>query len=99
MKHFSALNENNFNPTILYSAKLSSFKIVGAIKVFHDKQKLKEYMTTKTMRGQSTTNHKRRKDKESESNINSAAHNQTLKQQKQLNDRNQHILTNINTEC
>jgi hypothetical protein len=40
------LNENNFNPRILYPAKLS-FKIDGAIKVFHDKQKRKEYMTTK----------------------------------------------------
>jgi hypothetical protein len=33
---FQTLNENNFNPRILYPAKLS-FKIVGAIKVFHDK--------------------------------------------------------------
>jgi hypothetical protein len=41
-----ALNENNFNPRILYPAK-SSFKIHGAIKVFHDKQKLKQCMTTK----------------------------------------------------
>jgi hypothetical protein len=41
-----SLNENNFNPTILYPAKLS-FKIDGAIKVFHDKQKEKQYMTTK----------------------------------------------------
>jgi hypothetical protein len=31
---------------ILYPAKLS-FKIDGAIKVFHDKQKLKQYITTK----------------------------------------------------
>jgi hypothetical protein len=30
---FQALNENNFNPKILYPAKLS-FKIDGAIKVF-----------------------------------------------------------------
>jgi hypothetical protein len=37
---FQALNENNFSPRILYPAKLS-FKIDGAIKVFHDKQKLK----------------------------------------------------------
>jgi hypothetical protein len=37
---FHALNENNFNPLILYPAKLS-FKIDGAIKVFHDEQKLK----------------------------------------------------------
>jgi hypothetical protein len=43
---FQALNESNFNPRILNPAKLS-FKIYGAIKVFHDKQKLKQYMTTK----------------------------------------------------
>jgi hypothetical protein len=41
-----ALNENNFSPRILYPAKLS-FKIDGTIKVFHNKQKLKQYMTTK----------------------------------------------------
>jgi hypothetical protein len=34
------------NPRILYSAKLS-FKIDGATKAFHDKQKIKQYMTTK----------------------------------------------------
>jgi hypothetical protein len=45
-KLFLALNENNFNPRILYAAKLS-LKIHGAIKVFHDKQKLKQYMTIK----------------------------------------------------
>jgi glutathionyl-hydroquinone reductase len=43
---FRALNENNFNPRIFYPAKLS-FKIDGAIKVFHDNQKLKQYVTTK----------------------------------------------------
>jgi hypothetical protein len=43
---FQALNENNFNPRILFPAKLS-FKIDGAIKVFHDKQKLKKFVTTK----------------------------------------------------
>jgi hypothetical protein len=37
---FWALNENNFNPRMLHSAKLS-FKIDGAVKLFHDKQKLK----------------------------------------------------------
>jgi hypothetical protein len=42
------LNENNFNPRILYPTKLS-FKIDGVIKVYHDKQKLKQYMTTKQM--------------------------------------------------
>jgi hypothetical protein len=41
-----SLNENNFNPRILYPAKLS-LKIDGAIKVFHDKQKLKQYVTSK----------------------------------------------------
>jgi hypothetical protein len=43
---FRALNENNFNPRKLYPAKLS-FQIEGTIKVFHNKQKLKQYMTTK----------------------------------------------------
>jgi hypothetical protein len=43
---FQALNENNFIPRILYPAKLS-FKIDGTIKIFHDKQKLKQYVTTK----------------------------------------------------
>jgi hypothetical protein len=53
----------------------------------------------KTTRGQEVSNHRRRKDKESESSIDSTAHSQTLKQQKQLNDRNHHMLININTEC
>jgi hypothetical protein len=53
----------------------------------------------KTMRGQAVSNHRRRKENESESNINSTAHNQTLKQQKQLNSRNHHIPINIKTEC
>jgi hypothetical protein len=43
---FWALYKNYFNPRILYPAKLS-FKIDGSINVFHDKQKLKQYMTTK----------------------------------------------------
>jgi hypothetical protein len=38
---FQTLNENNFNCRILYPAKLS-FKIHGAIKVFHNKQKVKQ---------------------------------------------------------
>jgi hypothetical protein len=38
---FQALNENNFNPRILYPETLS-FKIDGKIKVFHDEQKLKQ---------------------------------------------------------
>jgi hypothetical protein len=55
--------------------------------------------TNKTMKEQAAPNYRRRKDKESKSNINSAAHNQTLKQQKQLNDRNHHIPIDSNTEC
>jgi hypothetical protein len=51
------------------------------------------------MRRQAVSNHRRRKDKESESNIDLAAHDQILKQQKQLNGRNHHIPININTEC
>jgi hypothetical protein len=43
---FCALNENNVNPRILYPAKLS-LKIDGAMKVFQDKQKLKQYVTRK----------------------------------------------------
>jgi hypothetical protein len=53
----------------------------------------------KIMKGQAVPNHRRRKDKQSESNIDSAAHIQTLKQQKQQNDRNHHIPINTNTEC
>jgi hypothetical protein len=53
----------------------------------------------KTMRGQAVPNQRRRKDKKVKSNTDSAAHNQTLKQQKQPNDRNQHIPINTNTEC
>jgi hypothetical protein len=43
---FQALNENNFNHRRFYPAK-QSFKIDGAMKIFHDKQKLKQYVTTK----------------------------------------------------
>jgi hypothetical protein len=100
-----------------YSTQQNYHKIDGAIKVFHDKQKQKQYMTTKpplqktfqrilhkkmkankTMRGQAVSNHRRRKGKESESSTDSAAHNQTLKQQKNLNSRNPHIYDNINIE-
>jgi hypothetical protein len=42
----------------------------------------------KTKKRQAEPNHMRRKVKKEESNTDSAAHNQTLKQQKQLNDRN-----------
>jgi hypothetical protein len=107
------MNENNFNPRILYPEKLS-FKTDGTIKVFQDNQKLKQYMTTKPslqkiLQGilntgnESKQNHeragRRRKGKKVESNIDSPAHNQILKQQRQLNDRNHHILINTNTKC
>jgi hypothetical protein len=42
---FWALNEKNVSPKILYPAK-PSFKIDEAIKIFHNKQKLKQCMTT-----------------------------------------------------
>ena len=42
---FSVLNQKNMQPRILYPARLS-FKI-GEIKSFPDKQKLKEFITTK----------------------------------------------------
>jgi hypothetical protein len=50
----------------------------------------------KTTRRWEVANHRRRKDKESENSIDSAAYNQTLKQQKQVNSRNHHI--HIKTE-
>jgi hypothetical protein len=53
----------------------------------------------KTMKGQAIPNHRRRKDKKVDSNIDSAAHNQTLKQHKQLHDRDHHVFINTNTEC
>ena len=40
------LNEKNMHPRILYPARLS-FRIDGEIKSFQDRQKLKEYVTTK----------------------------------------------------
>jgi hypothetical protein len=44
---FWALNENNHSPRILYLGKLS-IKINGAVKIFHNKQKLKQYMTMRS---------------------------------------------------
>jgi hypothetical protein len=52
----------------------------------------------KTIKGQAIPNYRRKKGKNVESKIDSAAHNQTLKQQRQLNDRNHHIPINTNTE-
>jgi hypothetical protein len=59
-------------------------------------QKMKAY---KAMKGESTPNHRRRKGRKVESNIDSAAHNQTIKQQRQLSNRNHHIPINTNIEC
>jgi hypothetical protein len=55
--------------------------------------------TYKTTRGKAVSKHRRGKDKESEYSIDSAAQNQTLKQQKQLKDRNHHIPINTNSDC
>jgi hypothetical protein len=60
---------------------------------------MEKMKANKTMRGWEVSNHKRRKDKESESSTDLAAHTQILKQQRQVNGRNHHILININTEC
>jgi hypothetical protein len=52
----------------------------------------------KTITRQAVTNHRRRKGKKVESNIDSAAHKQTLKQQRQQNDRNHHMPINTKTD-
>ena len=43
---FRVLNEKNIQPRILYPARFS-FRIEGERKSFKDRQKLKEYVTTK----------------------------------------------------
>jgi hypothetical protein len=50
-------------------------------------------------KGQEILNLKRRTGKYSENSIELATHTQILKQQKQVNGMNHHILLNINTEC
>jgi hypothetical protein len=105
---FQAMNENNFNTRTLYPAKLS-FKLDGIIKVFHDKQKLTQYMTTKPplqkilqgilhTENESKQNHERahsikpQEKKRQESRVTFIQlHNQIVKQQRQLNDRNHQI--------
>jgi hypothetical protein len=59
-----------------------------------------------TLHTESKHNHKRtrnikthEKNNHSESSTESAAHTQILKQQKQLNIRNHHIILNTNSEC
>ena len=44
---FNVMNRKNMQAGILYPANLS-FRIEGEIKVFPNKQKLKEFITTKT---------------------------------------------------
>jgi hypothetical protein len=51
-----------------------------------------------TMKGQAAPNYRKRKGKKIQSNSDLAAHNQTLKQQRKLNDKNHHIPINTNTE-
>jgi hypothetical protein len=53
----------------------------------------------KTMKGQAKLNHRRRKGKKAKSNTDSATHNQTLNQQRQLLDRDHHVFINTNTVC
>ena len=43
---FKVLKEKNLQPSLLYPARIS-FKIDGKIKNFSDKQKLREFSTTK----------------------------------------------------
>ena len=43
---FNVMNRKNMQPRILYTVSLS-FRIEGEIKVFPNKQKLKEFITTK----------------------------------------------------
>ena len=43
---FNVMNQKNMQPRILYPARLS-FKIEGETKSFPNKQKLKEFVTTK----------------------------------------------------
>ena len=45
---FRVLNEKNMQPRILYPARIS-FRIEGEIKSFQDRQKMKEYVTTKSV--------------------------------------------------
>jgi hypothetical protein len=53
----------------------------------------------KTMKGQAIPNHRRRKVKKAKNNTDSDTHNQTLNQQRQLHERDHHVLINTNTEC
>jgi hypothetical protein len=74
------------------TTKLPLQKILQGI--LHTENESKE-----TMKGQAVPNHGKRKGKKVESNIDSSTHNQTLNQQRQLNERDHHILIKTNTEC
>jgi hypothetical protein len=50
-----------------------------------------------TMKGQEVPNYRKRKSKKVESNVDLATHNKTLKELRQLNDRNHHIPVNTGT--
>ena len=43
---FQTLEENDFQPRFIYPAKIS-IKFDGEVKTFHDKQKLKDFMSSK----------------------------------------------------
>ena len=43
---FKVMKEKNLQPRLLYPARIS-FKYEGEIKIFRDKQKLREFSTTK----------------------------------------------------
>jgi hypothetical protein len=65
----------------------------------HYKRFSKEFFTqkmkaNKTIKGQTIPNHKRRKIKKVKSNIDSATHNPSLNQQRQLNERDHQVLIN-----
>jgi hypothetical protein len=79
-----------FNPRMLYPAKLS-FKINGVIKIFHDKQKLKQKILQGILHTEDESKTKPREDGKyqttgeektrNQSSIDSTTHNQVLKQQ------------------
>jgi hypothetical protein len=83
------LEENNFNPRILYPAKLS-LKIDRGIKVFHDKQKRKQYMTTrpplqKILKGMLHTENENKYNQERMGNIKSQGKNrQVIREQHRI---------------
>jgi hypothetical protein len=106
---FQTLKENTCQPRLLFWAKLS-FIIEWKIKIFHDKQKLKEFMTTKPVlqkifKGILCTKDNDRCNHDNAGNLNltrwvekhmSREISNTTKQQ---NGRNHYIPFNNNSEC